>query len=68
MARIHIHQGGGCEAIVREEGNELTDKEVRQYLCPNKAVEIVTFDAGFTKSACQEHADKWRVRFTQGKK
>jgi len=63
MATVYIHQGGGCEAIVREEGNELVDGEIHRYLCPNEVVETITFKAGFTKRVCQKHADKWRARF-----
>ena len=63
MAIIYIHPGGGCEAIIREEGNELIDETIHRHFCPNKDVTTVTFTGGgFTKRACQEHAGKWQAK------
>lgn len=58
MAVIHIHTGGGCEAIVREVGNELSDEEIHRWMCPNEP--CCNIDLGTVwKKACEEHLEKW---------
>ena len=66
MAHIHIHAGGGCEAVIREDGNELYTWDVHQYLCGSEAVHSVAFTGGFVKKACDEHASKWKERWGDG--
>ena len=54
-----FHQGGGCEALVRQEGNELNDLKVHHYFCENKPTHIAVFESGKEKKCCDEHAAMW---------
>ena len=54
-----IHAGGGCEAYVRQEGNELNDLEVHYYLCENKPTHVAIFESGKEKKCCDKHAAMW---------
>lgn len=63
MAIIYIYPGGGCEAIIREIGNELLDVEIHRWLCPATAEYQVDMPGGISKKACKEHAISWQNRF-----
>jgi len=58
MAIIYTHSGGGCEAITKEVGNELSDVEIHRFLCSQAAIREIIFSGGFSKKVCQVHADR----------
>lgn len=59
MAYIFKHYGGGCEAIIRQVGNELLDEDVHMYYCSNRYQFRVFFQGDVSKLVCAEHADKF---------
>ena len=54
-----IHEGGGCEAIARQEGSELKDLEVHIYLCSEKATHTAVFRDGRELPCCGSHGAMW---------
>lgn len=58
MGVTYIHEGGGCEAISHQVGNELNDWEVHVYKCEKLFTHAVQLKSG-PKLVCEEHAKKW---------
>ena len=63
MTVDHRHYGGGCEAIVRQVGNEIKDFDVHIYYCENAPAYLVTSPSGRQSKACELHAMQWEERF-----
>ena len=59
MALIHIHNTDGCEAIVKEVGNELLADEIHRHLCGLPVEFRVTFKGGIGKRVCRFHEKKF---------
>lgn len=64
MGLIHIHPGGGCQAIIRSEGSELVGAEVHQYLCPNPANVQFMLPSGTIKQLCLDCSARWSQRWS----
>lgn len=59
MTIDHHHIGGGCDAIIHSEGNELIDAEVHYYYCENIPTNYVYMVSGTRLAACDEHTREW---------
>ena len=51
-----IHEGGGCEQVVKQSRGEL---EVHIHLCENKATHIAYFTGPIEKKCCAECGARW---------
>ena len=64
MTLEHHHKENwlGCDAIVEQVGNELSDWEVHIYYCKNPATHYVYYYSGKRGMACEGHARQWSSR------